>query len=105
MCFSCAKHTGIEHIQLPADSPMHEADRYAVIVETYVALKDRPGAQGISVAHARKKEIYPIIGTQFVLLQGESELWVHLSEGWIKQTAVEVYPTHEKAFTAASRLK
>ena len=84
---------------------MNEADRYAVIIETYTALKDRPGLQGISVAHARKKEIYPILGTQFVSVHGETELWVHLSSGWIKQTALELYPTQEKALTAASRLK
>lgn len=84
---------------------MNEADRYAVIIETYTALKDSPGIQGISIAHARKKEIYPIIGTQFISGQGQTELWIHLSNGWIKKTGVELYPTHKKALTAAARLK
>lgn len=104
-CISCKQKESIEHIQLPADSPMHNADRYAVITDTYISLKDTPGTNGISIGHARKKEIYKIERTQFVVRNGYTELWVQTAEGWFNRSSAELYQSREKAVKAASLLQ
>jgi len=103
--FSCTNRTTLESIILPPDSAVNDADRFAVIVETYISLKDSPGPNGIIVNHARRKEIYEVTGTQFVSKDSESELWVHLTDGWLHRSCVELYPSRAKAETAAARLK
>ena len=102
---SCVRHSGLDSITLPSDSAVNDADRFAVIIETYISLKDSPGASGIIVNHARRKEIYEVTGTQFVSRNSESELWVHLTDGWLQRSCVELYPSRAKAETAAARLK
>lgn len=103
--FSCTNRATLDSIILPPDSAVNDADRFAVIVETYISLKDSPGANGIIVNHARRKEIYEVTGTQFVSRDSESELWVHLTDGWLQRSCVELYPSRAKAETAAARLK
>ena len=102
---ACTRHVSLDSIALPPDSAVNDADRFAVITETYISLKDTPGANGIIVNHARRKEIYEVTGTQFVSRDSESELWVHLTDGWLQRTCVELYPSRAKAETAAARLK
>ena len=102
---SCTRHTSLDSITLPPDSALNDADRFAVIIETYISLKDTPGQNGIIVNHARRKEIYEVIGTEFVSKDSESELWVHLTDGWLQRSCVELYPSRAKAETAATRLK
>lgn len=104
-CVSCKQKEGIEHVRLPVDSPMHNADRYAVITGTYISLKDTPGPNGISIGHARKKEIYKIERTQFVVQNGYTELWVQTADGWFRRSSAELYQSREKAVTAASLLQ
>ena len=103
--FSCTNRTTLDSVILPPDSAVNDADRFAVIVETYISLKDSPEANGIIVNHARRKEIYEVTGTQFVSKDSESELWVHLTDGWLQRSVVELYPSRAKAETAAARLK
>lgn len=103
--FSCTNRATLDSVILPPDSAVNDADRFAVIVETYISLKDSPGANGIIVNHARRKEIYEVTGTQFVSKDSESELWVHLTDGWLQRSFVELYPSRAKAETAAARLK
>ena len=103
--FSCVRYSGLDSITLPSDSALNDADRFAVIIETYISLKDSPGVSGIIVNHARRKEIYEVTGTQFISKNSESELWVHLTDGWLQRSCVELYPSRAKAETAAARLK
>jgi len=103
--FSCVRYSGLDSITLPSDSALNDADQFAVIIETYISLKDSPGVSGIIVNHARRKEIYEVTGTQFVSKNSESELWVHLTDGWLQRSCVELYPSRAKAETAAARLK
>lgn len=102
---SCTRYAVLEGIVLPADSPATDVDRFAVIAETYIALKDKPGVDGIIINHARRNEVYEIKGTQFILQDGKSELWVHLSDGWIERSCVQLYSSRARAQTAAARLK
>ena len=103
--FSCSRYATLDSLTLPIDSAVNDADRFAVIIETYISLKDSPGANGIIVNHARRKEIYEVIGTEFVSKDAESELWVRLTDGWLQRSCVELYPSRAKAETAAARLK
>ena len=103
--FSCTRHATLDTITLPPDSAVNDANCFAVIIETYISLKDTPGTNGIIVNHARRKEIYEVTGTQFVLKDSQSELWVHLTDGWLQRSCVELYPSRAKAETAAARLK
>ena len=105
VCIACVRNTGLEPVVLPADSALNEADRFAVIVETYISLKDSPGPSGIIINHARRKEIYEVIGTEFVSRNTKSELWIHLTDGWLQRSCVELYSSKEKAETAAAQLK
>ncbi len=103
--FSCTRYASLDSITLPSDSAVNDADRFAVIIETYISLKDSPGANGIIVNHARRREIYEVMGTEFVSKNSASELWVHLTDGWLQRSCVELYPSRAKAETAAARLK
>lgn len=102
---ACSRTDRFDTIIFPADSAMNDADRYAVITETYISLKDTPGPNGITVNHARRKDIYAVTGTQFVSQSDKSELWIHLSEGWLPYSAVDLYSSKEKAETAAAQLQ
>ncbi|MEL3906031.1 MAG: hypothetical protein P1P65_03230 [Treponema sp.] len=104
-CISCTRNADLDSITFPPDSALKDADRYAVIIDTYISLKDSPGNGGITVSHARRKEIYEVRGTAFVSRNAGSELWVHLTGGWLLRSSVELYPSREKAETAAARLK
>ncbi len=105
VCTACAKNAGLEPVTLPTDSALNDADRFAVIIETYISLKDSPGPSGIIINHARRKEIYEVTGTEFVSRNTKSELWIHLTGGWLLRSCVELYSSREKAETAAAQLK
>ena len=102
---ACTRNTGLDTVSLPTDSALNDADRFAVITETYISLKDSPGVQGIIINHARRGEIYEVLGTEFVSKKTQSELWIHLNGGWLQRSSVELYPSREKAETAAAQFK
>lgn len=106
ICFSsCTRNTGLDTVTLPVDSALTDADRFAVITETYISLKDSPGTQGIIINHARRGEIYEVLGTKFVSKNTHSELWVQLTGGWLLRSSVDLYSNKEKALTAVAQLK
>lgn len=98
---SCTRYTALAGVALPSDSPINDADRFAVIAETYIALKDKPGADGIIINHARRNEVYEILGTQFISQDAKTELWVHLTDGWLERSCVQLYSSRARAQTAA----
>ncbi|PIE98536.1 MAG: hypothetical protein CR988_02820 [Treponema sp.] len=104
LIFGCKKQEVLANLQLPPDSPMTDANRYAVIIETYISLKDKPGQDGITLAHARCKDIFSVIGIDIIQIDDEQELWVHLDGGWIPRDSVQLYSSEEKAKTAADNL-
>lgn len=100
---SCTRHTALDTVALPSDSAVNDVDRFAVITKTYIALQDKPGAGGIVVNHARRNEVYEIIGTQFISHGGKSILWVHLTDGWLERACVELYSSKSRACAASSQ--
>lgn len=103
--FSCTSDEGLEQVVLPVDSAINDANRYALIVETYISLRDKPGDAGITVAHARQKDVFPVKGIEIVSKNLSQSLWINLGSGWVPRSCVRLYPTKEKALTEAKKLK
>ena len=102
---ACSKEDPLQTLDLPSDSAMNDANRFALIIETYVSLLDKPGDDGITVSHARKFDVFPVEGLEIVKVDGEQILWVNLGKGWIQRSSVQLYSSKEKVLTAAKKLK
>lgn len=102
---SCSREDPLQTLDLPPDSAMNDANRFALIIETYVSLLDKPGSDGITVSHARKLDVFPVEGLEIVKEDEEQILWVNLGKGWIQRSSVQLYSSKEKVLTAAKKLK
>lgn len=100
---SCGNPRSIKSLDLPSTPVISESDRFALVLDPYVALRDKPGATGITVSHVRRGEVYPITGKR-ILDEGSSmAIWVDLGSGWCPLASVELYSSREKAETASVR--
>lgn len=105
-CFlSCSDKDAFQRLELPADSAMNDANRFALVIETYISLRDRPGNDGITIAHARKLDVFPVEGLEIVKQNEEQVLWVNLGKGWVQRSSVQLYSSKEKVLTAAKKLR
>ncbi len=105
LAVSCSGPRSINGLSLP-DTPVLAADgRYAVIVEPYVSMRDKPGDSGITIAHARKGDIFSIQGKRIVESGDTRVLWIDLEKGWVAESCVHLYSGEERAKTAARLLK
>ncbi|CEM62653.1 hypothetical protein DWQ65_04830 [Treponema phagedenis] len=102
---SCKKESEFKDIRLPADTAMNDANNFAVIVETYVSFRDKPGDFGITIAHARRKDVFPVKGLDIITKDNNQILWVDLGEGWVPRSCVQLYSSEAKAITASKNLK
>ncbi|UTC68285.1 MULTISPECIES: hypothetical protein [unclassified Treponema] len=102
---SCSRESPLQTLELPPDSAMNDANRFALIVETYVSLLDKPGDDGITISHARKLDVFPVEGLEIVKEDEKQILWVNLGKGWVKRSSVQLYSSKEKVLTAAKKLK
>ena len=105
LLLSCTENATLSGVDLPANTAMNDANRYALIIETYVSLRDKPGDNGITIAHARRLDILPITGIEIVQKDEEQILWIDVGEGWLPRSSVQLYTSKEKALTAAKKLK
>ena len=102
---SCAKHNTISTIVLPSTPIISTTDRFALVIDPYISLRDQPGESGITVSHGRRGEIYGITGTKIIKTGRETVLWVNLGTGWVVSNSVEFYSSNDKAKTASARFK
>jgi len=103
---SCTKEDYIENIELPAETAVTDASRYAVVMEPYVTFRDRPQDDGITASHARAGEVLEVQAIKLDMINGKQEMWIELKNaGWIISSSLKLYPTEEKAITAARKLK
>ena len=103
---SCTKEDYIENIDLPAETAVTDASRYAVVMEPYVTFRDRPQDDGITASHARAGEVLEVQAIKLDMINGKQEMWIELKNaGWIISSSLKLYPTEEKAITAARKLK
>lgn len=108
ICFffiACTKNDALQNIDLPADTAMNDANRYALIIETYVSLLDKPGDDGITISHARRLDVFPIKGLKIVKKNKEQILWLDVGGGWVKRSDVQLYSSKAKVLNAAQNLK
>jgi hypothetical protein len=102
---SCAKNTSLGTLELPSTPAVSTSDRYALVLDPYISLRDKPGEQGVTVAHGRRGEIHEVTGKKIIERLNENEVWVNLGTGWVLSDSVELYSSREKAETAAVRFK
>ena len=105
LLFACTKKDLLNEVQLPPDTAMNDANKFALITETYISLRDKPGDMGITIAHARRLDILPVKGIEILQKDDEQILWIDVGEGWVPRTSVQLYSSKEKALTAAKKLK
>jgi len=103
---SCTKEDYIESIELPRETAMMDASRYAVVIEPYVTFRDRPRDDGVTSSHARAGEVFEVQAIKLEMVNGEQIRWIFLKEaGWLTSNSLKLYPTKEKAFVASRKLK
>lgn len=103
---SCTKEDYIENMELPKETAVMDASRYAVVLEPYVTFRDKPQDDGITSSHARAGEVFEVRAIKLEMINGEQVMWVCLENaGWLTSTSLKLYPTEEKAIVAARKLK
>lgn len=102
----CTKEDYIENIELPAETAMVDASRYAVVIEPYVTFRDKPQDDGITSSHARAGEIFEVQAIKLEMINGTQVMWIKLKDaGWLVANSLRLYPTKEKANVASRKLK
>lgn len=102
---SCARNSSITTLELPSTPAVSTQERFALVLDPYISLRDLPGETGITIAHGRRGEIFPVSGKRIVQTGSEGIVWLHLGEGWVSASSVQLYSSREKAVTAAAALK
>jgi hypothetical protein len=103
---SCSRENkSISSLTFPPTPAISTADRFALILEPYVSLRDQPGESGITVAHGRKGDIFEVTGKRIVQVDDKNVIWVNLGSGWVIAESVELYSSREKAQTASLRFQ
>lgn len=102
---ACSGPTRISSIKFPSTPVISTADSVALVLDPYVSLRDQPGETGITVAHARRAEMYPVQGKRILVTDSGSVVWIHLEKGWIPESSVRLYQNDEKAALAAKDLE
>lgn len=103
---SCIREDFINKVDLPSETAIQDAVRYAVVVEPYVTFRDRPQEDGITSSHARAGEVLEVSAIKLEMVNGEQFMWVALKDaGWLTADSLRLYPTKEKALVASRKLK
>jgi len=102
---SCSQHNSIKSIILPSTSIISTAERFALVIDPYISMRDQPGENGITVSHGRRGEIFEITGKKILKAGYDTVLWVNLGSGWVVSNSVEFYSSKDKAKTASARFK
>ena len=101
---ACSRHGSLTAIDIPSTPVLSSDERYAVIIEPYVSMRDQPGEKGITIAHSRRGDIFTVKGRR-ILESGEARvLWIDLGAGWVTEWSVQLYSGEDKARTAAKLL-
>ena len=83
---------------------------YGVLTASFTHLLDRPGPEGASLAYLRRGTVVRIIERRFFLNRDGAEFWVLAegnyeeglsSQGWLRESALEIYDNESRARTAS----
>ena len=102
---SCKPKEGIAGLELTSSPVISHTQRVALVIDPYIALRDKPGDNGITIAHARRGEVYITEGKRIVETAGSRVLWIDLGKGWVRESAVQFYSSEARAHAAGRDLK
>jgi hypothetical protein len=102
---SCSQHNSIKSIILPSTPVISTDERFALVIDPYISMRDQPGENGITVSHGRRGEIFEVTGKKILKDGHDTVLWVNLGTGWVVSASVEFYSSKDKAKTASARFK
>jgi len=101
---ACARHGSLNGIDIPSTPILSSDERYAVIIEPYVSMRDKPGENGITIAHSRRGDLFTVKGRRILEMGDARILWIDLGAGWVIESSVQLYSGEDKARTAAKLL-
>lgn len=102
---SCSRESSIRTLAFSSTPVISTAERFALLVDPYISMRDQPGEDGITIAHGRRGEIYPVNGKRIIQTGKSNVIWIDLGSGWVPETTVQLYSSQEKAHTAAALLE
>lgn len=102
---SCAKNTSIASLQFPSTPAVSTENRFALVIDPYVTLRDIPGEKGITMANGRRGDIYEVTGSRIIPEGVIHAVWLNLGKGWVNSRSVQLYSSEERAQTAADALR
>lgn len=102
---SCSSKNEIAGMTFESTPIISTSERFALVIDPYISLRDQPGNSGITVSHARRGEIFDITGKRYVSTDDGSVVWFNIGKGWIPSVSVQIFSSRSRASTAASALK
>lgn len=102
---SCAKEQTVAALSFDSSPVISREQRVALVVDPYIALRDQPGDTGITVAHARRGEVYLVRGKRIVETAGTRVVWVSLENGWVIENSLQFYSSEARARSAGKSLQ
>lgn len=102
---SCNRKTTIRQLEFPSTPIVSGTERFALVIDPYISMRDEPGEKGITIAHARRSEMYSVDGKRIIRSGNKQTVWIDLGKGWVPETSVQLYSSAEKAKTASELLK
>lgn len=98
---SCSPENNISDLSFPSASIISNENRFALIIEPYVAIRDKPGSDGITVAHGRRGDVFSVRGNQLLNEDKSQVLWINIESGWVISEKISLFSNKAKARTAA----
>ncbi|HHU36838.1 MAG TPA: hypothetical protein GXZ47_06375 [Treponema sp.] len=99
---SCTPKENIADLQLPFSAVISRELRVALVIDPYIALRDQPGDTGITIAHARRGDVFIVSGKQFLDTVSGRSLWFNLGNGWVVDSSVQLYSSEARARAAGT---
>jgi hypothetical protein len=88
-------------VDLPQTSYLSDGYGWGVITDPYASFFDTPGSQGIIAAHGRRGEVLAIGARRIVNENNSVRVWFRFEQGWLPETAVQLFSNIYQARNAA----
>lgn len=102
---SCTKQYSLNDIQLDPTPIVSTKNRFALVIDPYISLKDKPDETGITVTHARRGDVFSVERVSIQQVSGDLQEWYNIGSGWVLETSISLYSSKEKALSAAKKIK
>jgi len=104
LLMSCTRKSDITSLELTTSPVISRENRVALVVDPYIALRDKPGDDGITIAHARRGDVFLVEGKRFEQTAGTRVLWIDLGTGWVRESSLQFYSSEARARAAGDML-